>query len=114
MDYEKIKAFAYRARQDGICQAAAVAADYDRLSSHDYLVSECILGKLNIMKRKPRRNKAVRPYRSGVSCGELDRAMAAYWKNIMRVPSNPPRAVLEALKSFERDRRTPSGGGHKR
>ena len=36
--------------------AALVAADYDRLSCHDHLVSDCILAKLNIRRRRPRRN----------------------------------------------------------
>lgn len=44
----------------GVRCAAAVAADYDKLSSHPYLVSDCILGKLNVLKGKPRRNSAVK------------------------------------------------------
>ena len=42
----------------GIYIAAEVASDYDRTNSHPYLVSECILGKLNVLKGKPRKNKA--------------------------------------------------------
>ena len=42
----------------GIFLAAEVAADYDNLSSHDHLVSECILGKLNVLKRRPKKNPA--------------------------------------------------------
>ena len=104
---EKIHHETYRrGLRDGIRQAAAVAADYDRLSLHDYLVSECILWKLNVMKGKPHRNKAVRPGKSTVvwCCGEFDRAMEVYWKNIKRAPDNPTGAVFETLKSFERDR----------
>lgn len=37
----------------GIRLAASVAADYDKLSMHSHLVSECILGKLNLLKGKP-------------------------------------------------------------
>lgn len=44
------------AKVSGIKLAAEVARDYDRLSLHGYLVSECILGKLNVLKRGPRRN----------------------------------------------------------
>lgn len=40
----------------GIRYAAEVASRYDKLSSHDHLVSECILGKLNVLKRRPRKN----------------------------------------------------------
>lgn len=40
----------------GILIAAEVASDYDRYSSHPYLVSDCILGKLNVLKGKPRPN----------------------------------------------------------
>lgn len=41
----------------GILIAAEVASDYDRTNSHPYLVSDCILGKLNVLKGKPRRNR---------------------------------------------------------
>lgn len=40
----------------GIQIAAEVASDYDRYSSHPYLVSDCILGKLNVLKGAPRPN----------------------------------------------------------
>jgi hypothetical protein len=43
----------------GIKLAASVAADYDRTNSHPYRVSDCILGKLNVIPGKPRRNKGV-------------------------------------------------------
>lgn len=42
----------------GIKLAASVASDYDKYNSHPYLVSDCILGKLNVLKGKPRRNRA--------------------------------------------------------
>lgn len=42
----------------GIRLAASVAEDYDQTNSHPYLVSECILSKLNVLKRKPKRNPA--------------------------------------------------------
>jgi hypothetical protein len=44
------------AQRNGIRLAAEVAAAYDKYSSHDHLVSECILGKLNVLKRRPRKN----------------------------------------------------------
>lgn len=47
-------------RDRGATLAAEVARDYDRYSSHPFLVSECILGKLNILKGKPRKNKSAR------------------------------------------------------
>lgn len=40
----------------GIRLAAEVAQDYDRYSSHPYLVSECILSKLNVLPGRPRKN----------------------------------------------------------
>jgi len=46
------------AEKRGIRMGAEVASDYDYLSGHDHLVSDCILGKLNLLgKRKPRRNR---------------------------------------------------------
>ena len=42
---------------------------------------------------------------TSVTAGELDRAMAAYRKALKRKPQNETRAVLEAIKSFEKDRR---------
>jgi hypothetical protein len=44
------------AQVNGIRMASEVAVDYDRYNSHPYLVSECILGKLNVLRRKPRKN----------------------------------------------------------
>ena len=41
----------------GVLLAAEVASDYDKSNSHPFLVSECILGKLNLLKGKPRRNE---------------------------------------------------------
>lgn len=41
----------------GIQIAADVAKDYDKHSLHPYLVSDCILGKLNVLKGPPRKNK---------------------------------------------------------
>lgn len=46
------------ARDNGIRLAASVAEDYDKYSSHPYLVSDCILGKLNVLKGRVRKNKA--------------------------------------------------------
>lgn len=40
----------------GIELAAEVAKDYDKYSYHSHLVSECILGKLNVMKGRPHKN----------------------------------------------------------
>jgi hypothetical protein len=41
----------------GILVAAELASEYDRSSIHPYRLGDCILGKLNLMKRKPRKNK---------------------------------------------------------
>jgi len=42
----------------GVEAAAGVAADYDSASTHAYLVSDCILCKLNMTRRlRPRKNK---------------------------------------------------------
>lgn len=40
----------------GIQLAADVAKDYDKYSTHSHLVSECILGKLNVLKGRPKKN----------------------------------------------------------
>lgn len=53
----RIQAALNDAQISGIRLAASVAAEYDRMSAHDYLVSDCILGKLNVLDRKPRRNE---------------------------------------------------------
>jgi hypothetical protein len=43
--------------QKGVRLAASVAKDYDKYSSHDHLVSDCILVKLNVTERRaPRKN----------------------------------------------------------
>ena len=55
---ERIDDLYRKAMRHGIRLAAEVATDYDKYSYHDYLVSECILGKLNVLKRRPRKNRA--------------------------------------------------------
>lgn len=54
---ERVDDLYQKAFRHGIRLAADVASDYDKYSSHDHLVSECILGKLNVLKRKPRKNR---------------------------------------------------------
>src|SRR5580765_859387 len=46
-----------RAFQRGITAAADIAGTYDASSTHPYRLGDCILVKLNIRKRKPRRNR---------------------------------------------------------
>lgn len=42
----------------GVRAAADVASNYDAMSAHDHLVSDCILCKLNVTKRRhPRPNR---------------------------------------------------------
>jgi hypothetical protein len=43
----------------GAVAAANVAASYDSTSTHPYRLADCILAKLNIGRRKPRRNRVV-------------------------------------------------------
>ena len=43
--------------QRGAIAAASVAETYDSTSTHPYRLSDCILGKLNIRKQKPRVNQ---------------------------------------------------------
>lgn len=43
--------------QQGAIAAANLAATYDSSSTHPYRLSDCILAKLNIRKRTPRRNR---------------------------------------------------------
>jgi hypothetical protein len=57
----------------GIELAASVAAAYDSSSSHPFLVSDCILGKLNRLKGKPRPNE---------TAGKLDRALTRLEKKV--------------------------------
>jgi hypothetical protein len=47
--------------QRGVIAAADVAAAYDSTSTHPYRLGDCILAKLNVGKRKPRRNRQVQP-----------------------------------------------------
>lgn len=57
-EVRRLRKEAWDAMVDGIKLAAEVAKDYDKYSYHDHLVSECILRKLNVLKRRPRRNLA--------------------------------------------------------
>jgi hypothetical protein len=57
----------------GIWIAAEVASDYDKTNSHPYLVSECILGKLNVLKGKPRKNTS----KVAVLIADLERRVAS-------------------------------------
>jgi len=51
------------AKRYGIRLAASVAEDYDALSAHPYRVSDCILGKLNLIpKGRIRRTPKPRKY----------------------------------------------------
>ena len=43
--------------QRGAIAAASVADAYDSTSTHPYRLGDCILGKLNIRKQKPRINR---------------------------------------------------------
>lgn len=43
--------------QRGAIAAASVAETYDSTSTHPYRLGDCILGKLNIRKPKPRINR---------------------------------------------------------
>ena len=45
--------------QRGIIVAADVAAAYDSTSTHPYRLGDCIMAKLNVGSRKPRRNRQV-------------------------------------------------------
>lgn len=43
----------------GVKAAADVAETYDSTSTHPYRLGDCILAKLNVGSRKPRRNRQV-------------------------------------------------------
>lgn len=45
--------------QRGVIAAAGVAESYDSTSTHPYRLGDCILAKLNVAKRAPRRNRHV-------------------------------------------------------
>lgn len=45
--------------QRGVRAAADVARSYDSTSTHPYRLDDCILAKLNVGRRKPRRNRHV-------------------------------------------------------
>lgn len=51
----------------GVKIAADVASDYDKYSTHGFLVSDCILGKLNVKKGKIRKNKAAEQMNAMIS-----------------------------------------------
>lgn len=55
----------------GVVAAADVAAAYDSTSTHPYRLGDCILAKLNVGRRKPRRNR-------GVQRGERDSWVSGY------------------------------------
>lgn len=57
---ERIQHLYSKAVLHGIRLAADVAASYDKYSYHPYLVSDCILGKLNAMEGKVRKNPAAK------------------------------------------------------
>lgn len=46
----------------GVELAVEVASVYDKYSTHPFLVSECILGKLNLLKGRPKKNRAARDF----------------------------------------------------
>lgn len=52
--YEEGRRDGYR---QGIEAAASFVEQFDQLVNHDYLLSECILSKFNIMPGRPHRNK---------------------------------------------------------
>jgi len=43
----------------GVRAAAGLASEYDGCSSHPLRLEDCILGKLNMLEGRPRRNKRV-------------------------------------------------------
>jgi len=45
------------AYERGARAAADVAAQYDPYTSHDYRLGDCVLGKLNLRQRPPRKNR---------------------------------------------------------
>lgn len=45
--------------QQGVMAAADVAKAYDSTSTHPYRLGDCILAKLNVGRKKPRRNRQV-------------------------------------------------------
>ena len=46
-----------RAYQLGATAAADVADQYNGATTHEYRLGDCVLGKMNIRKGKPRRNE---------------------------------------------------------
>jgi hypothetical protein len=46
-----------RAYETGAEMAAAVADQYNGSTTHEYRLGDCILGKMNIRKGKPRKNE---------------------------------------------------------
>jgi hypothetical protein len=53
-EIEKIKNNAFK---KGIKFAAEIADQYNGSTTHPYRLGDCILGKLNVGKMKPRKNK---------------------------------------------------------
>lgn len=43
--------------EQGVIAAAALADEYNRSTIHDHRLGDCILGRLNMRKGKPRKNK---------------------------------------------------------
>jgi hypothetical protein len=119
----------------GARAAADVAAQYDASSTHDYRLGDCILGKLNLSARAPRRNRRrlEHPYdawRRGFASGVLamhagllhgsDRAgvqrscreAGLYLEDLKRIGVHPTdlRKLREAGVPARRAPRTRRGG----
>lgn len=87
-----------KAQVSGIKLAADVAKDYDKLSSHGHLVSDCILGKLNVLKGKPRKNKAAVTVEQALS--RLEQKVSNLEGTIRFMANSAKRAL--AQRSFRR------------
>lgn len=85
---------------EGAMAAAGVAAQYNATSNHPYRIDDCILSKLNIRRRKPRKNpKALPPPPAQVDDGDyMSEDDPKYPELVARIT----RAVREADEGFQK------------
>ncbi len=80
----------------GVRAAADIASQYDHLSGHDYRVSDCILGKLNVLARKPRRSRRMAE-RLVVTDYWDEKGKHRPYRDVMHGPNDQPRRDSDVL-----------------
>ena len=82
---------------DGALAAANLAGEYNASSSHPYDLTDCILGKLNLLTKKVRKN----PYGPRMELISVVTSMGSY--KFSRVPHNSPIVWLTVPNTDEEE-----------